>query len=120
MVIRGIFRLRLKLNHKNIRAVSIVDRYLEHARIFYFYAGGKEKTYLGSADIMRRNLDYRIEVTTPVKNKAHKEILLDLLHLQLSDNTKSRLLYGKLRNKYSSITKKEVRSQLGFYKLLGK
>ena len=120
LVIRGIFRLRLKLNHKNIRAVSIVDRYLEHARIFYFYAGGKEKTYLGSADIMRRNLDYRIEVTTPVKNKAHKEILLDLLHLQLSDNTKSRLLYGKLRNKYSSITKKEVRSQLAFYKLLGK
>ena len=120
LIIRGIFRLRLKLNHKNIRAVSIVDRYLEHARIFYFYARGKEKMYLGSADIMRRNLDFRIEVTTPIKNKKHKKTLLDFLHLQLADNTKSRLMYGKLRNKYSTNAGKEVVSQLDFYKNIAK
>ena len=119
LIIRGIFRLRLKLHHKNLRAVSIVDRYLEHARVFYFYAGGKEKMYLGSADIMRRNLDFRIEVTTPIKNKNHKKTLLDMLRLQLADNSKSRLMFGKLRNKYSANTEKVVRSQLDFYKSLG-
>ena len=119
LIIRGIFRLPLNLNHKNIRAVSIIDRYLEHARIFYFHNGGKGSIFLGSADIMRRNLDFRIEVMVPITKTEHKEMLMALLNLQLQDNQKGRLLHGKLRNNYAKSKGKKIRSQLDFYKIVG-
>lgn len=73
---------------ENISAYRIVDRYLEHARIYYFYQGGKEPVYLSSADWMNRNLNKRIEVAFPVLDKKCKAQIRHALDLQLSDNTK--------------------------------
>lgn len=118
LLIRGIFRLPTALKHKNIKALSILDRYLEHSRIFYFNAAGKELIYIGSADIMTRNLDYRIEVTVPIKNLEHKTLLKKYLELQLDDNTKARYLHGDLSNTYRRNNKPLVRSQMDYYQIL--
>ncbi len=73
----------------NIEVVSIVDMFLEHTRIFYFYNGGDDELYLSSADWMPRNLDRRIEIIFPVEDEKIKKELLDLLNLYFKDNTKS-------------------------------
>ncbi|MDA4694099.1 RNA degradosome polyphosphate kinase, partial [Enterobacter hormaechei] len=71
---------------KKIHAISIVDEYLEHSRIMYFYHGGKELMYISSADWMTRNLDYRIEAAVRVNNKDLKKELKEILNIQLHDN----------------------------------
>lgn len=70
---------------ENIRVVSIVGRFLEHARIFYFRNGGQEEFLIGSADAMRRNLEHRIEILVPVVSKVLQEQLREILNLQLQD-----------------------------------
>jgi polyphosphate kinase len=78
---------------ENIRVISIVGRYLEHSRIFYFHNGGKEEIYLGSADLMDRNLNRRVEVVFPVENPEHVRYLRDnVLDAHLRDNTRARLM----------------------------
>jgi polyphosphate kinase len=78
---------------ENIRIISIVGRYLEHSRIFYFYNNGEEDIYLSSADIMQRNLDRRVEISFPVKDqKLKNELMRTLTKVLLKDNTKARLL----------------------------
>ena len=89
LLIRGICCLRpgLKNVSENIRVISIVGRFLEHSRIFYFYNGGKEEIYLGSADLMTRNLNHRVEVVFPVESAEHIRYLRDhVLDLYLKDN----------------------------------
>lgn len=104
------------LSH-NIEAISIVDRYLEHARVFYFYAGGKEKIYLSSADWMVRNLTFRIETAFPVTDPALKEEIIDNLQIQWSDNVKARILDEKLSNRYRDNGSQElIRSQEELYR----
>jgi polyphosphate kinase len=76
----------------NISAISIVDKYLEHARVYIFANGGKEKMFMGSADMMTRNLDSRVEVVFPVYSKHIQEEVMAMINIQLSDNTKSRIL----------------------------
>jgi polyphosphate kinase len=71
---------------ENIRVVSLVGRFLEHARIFAFSDGDDEKMYLGSADLMQRNLDRRVETAFPLREKRHREKVRRLLGLQLADN----------------------------------
>jgi polyphosphate kinase len=94
--IRGICCLRPGVARlsKNITATSIIDRYLEHARIFYFYHGGEEITYIASADWMPRNLDRRIELGVPVEDPACRRKLLAILNTYFKDNVKSRKLNG--------------------------
>ena len=76
-----------------ITVTSIVGRFLEHARIYYFRNGGDEEGYLGSADIMPRNLDNRVEILYPVEQPNLKaRILTDILHVHLNDNVKARQL----------------------------
>ncbi|MDR0993358.1 MAG: polyphosphate kinase 1 [Verrucomicrobiota bacterium] len=89
--VRGICCLRpgLKGLSDNIRVVSIVDRYLEHARIFRFYNGGHSRTYLASADWMPRNLDRRIELMVPVEDSEGAEKLARILMLCFADNQQS-------------------------------
>lgn len=82
----------------NIEAISIIDRFLEHARIYYFANGGQEELYLASADWMTRNLDRRVEVVFPIYDPLHKQELVKMLHTQWADNVKARVLNSSLDN----------------------
>lgn len=104
--------------HENIEAFGIVDRFLEHSRLYYFYNEGKSELYLGSADLMPRNLDSRVELLIPVLDETIKNTLLRLLNLQLSDNTKSRVIDALQSNTYRFDGKTPVRSQFDFYEIL--
>ncbi len=84
----------------NIKAFSIVDRFLEHSRIFIFHHGGKEKIYLSSADWMERNLSFRIETAFPIYDPQLKAELKDMLQIQRNDNVKSRSLKYNEINTY--------------------
>jgi polyphosphate kinase len=123
LVIRGIFCMYSE--HKKfvypIKAISIVDEYLEHARIFIFYNNGNEKVYISSADWMVRNLDHRVEVTCPIKDVGIKKTLIDMFNIQLSDNVKARVLDNTLANRYVERNGDErVRSQEEIYNYLQK
>ena len=121
MVIRGIFCM-LTENKKfkiPVHAISIIDEYLEHARVMIFYNGGKEKVFISSADWMVRNLDHRVEVACPIFEKDIQEELKDILRIQLSDNIKARKLDNDLDNQYiNPRNKKKVRSQVDTYNYL--
>jgi polyphosphate kinase len=92
--VRGICALRPSLPDvsANIEVVSVVDRFLEHARIYYFLNGGEEEVYLASADWMTRNLDKRIELMFPVEKVEHKAKVLYTLRAMFRDTTKARSL----------------------------
>jgi polyphosphate kinase len=93
LLVRGICCLRpgLKNISENITVHSIVGQYLEHSRIFYFLNGGKEEVYLGSADLMQRNLNNRVEVVFPIEQENNIRYLRDeVLDAYLHDNTHSR------------------------------
>ncbi len=121
MVVRGILCM-LTENKKYkipIHAVSIVDEYLEHARIFVFHNGGKEKVFISSADWMVRNLDHRVEVTCPIFDKEIQAELKNILQIQLSDNIKARKLDNALSNQYiNPRNTKKIRSQVETYNYL--
>jgi polyphosphate kinase len=104
LIVRGIFGLKTDdpVLSKNIEAISIVDKYLEHTRAFLFANGGKEDIYISSADWMPRNLDRRIEVACPIYSPEIKTEIKELLRLQLRDNTKARILDSELTNKYNN------------------
>ncbi|MBL7896707.1 MAG: polyphosphate kinase 1 [Bacteroidia bacterium] len=85
---------------KNIVANSIVDKYLEHARVFIFHNGGEEKMYLTSADWMSRNLDSRSEVAVPIYDKEIRKQIKDIINIQLAGNTKVRILDPFQENVY--------------------
>ncbi len=89
--IRGICCLRpgLKGISENVQVRSIIDRFLEHARIFYFRNGGHEEVYLSSADWMVRNLDKRLEILAPVLDARLRRRLIDMLRVYFSDNVKA-------------------------------
>nr|WP_321354577.1 polyphosphate kinase 1 [uncultured Draconibacterium sp.] len=118
LIVRGIFGLQVGLNgfSENITAISIVDKYLEHSRIFLFGAGGEEKMYISSADWMPRNLNRRIEVACPIYDKNIKTELKKMLEIQLQDNSKARILDPELSNKYTKKnTTKKYRAQEDYY-----
>ncbi len=100
---------------ENIEAISIVDRYLEHARILNFCDGGKEKLYLSSADWMQRNLDFRSEVAVPIYDVQVQNQLKKLMEIQWADNVKARILDQDQQNIYASHPGKKVRSQNAIY-----
>ena len=118
LIIRGVCSLvpGVKDLSENIEVISIIDRYLEHIRLFYFYNDGDELFFQGSADWFVRNLDKRVEVTTPIYDKEIKQQLKSFLELQLKDNVKARLINERGSNKYVSIKGKTVRSQLEQYR----
>ena len=92
--IRGICCLRpgLKGQSENIRVISIIDRNLEHARVFWFRQGGRPVVFIASADFMNRNLSKRVELLTPIEDSAAKERLQSILETQFADNTRAREL----------------------------
>ena len=122
LIIRGIFCMLTenKKYEKPVRAISIVDEYLEHARVWVFHNKGKEKVFISSADWMRRNLEHRVEVTVPIWHEELKQELIDILDIQLQDNVKARWLDNELSNEYVRTTKKKIRSQVETYNYLFK
>ncbi|MCX8011439.1 MAG: RNA degradosome polyphosphate kinase, partial [Ignavibacteria bacterium] len=95
LLIRGMCCLRpnIKGISENIRVISIVGRFLEHARIFYFHNNGSDDIYLGSADLMERNLNRRVEILFPIKKTTLKQYLLkNFIEVQLNDNVNSQIL----------------------------
>ena len=102
LIIRGICCLipGQKGFSENINVISIIDRYLEHSRVFIFYSGGNYKIFAGSADWMKRNLNRRIEVIFPILDNSIKQEILDIIDLQLKDNVKARIIDKKDRNNY--------------------
>jgi polyphosphate kinase len=119
LIVRGIFCM-LSDNPKYVkpvRAISIVDEYLEHARVWVFHNGGDEKIFISSADWMVRNLDHRVEATCPIMDPGIRQELKDILDIQLRDNIKARILDNQLRNEYVPAGEDEprVRSQYETY-----
>ncbi len=105
---------------ENIEVISVIDRYLEHARVYIFGNGGEEEMFLASADWMTRNLDRRVEVVFPIYDPLMQQDLRHIVELQLQDNTKARFINDALTNPYkerSSNTPK-VRSQTDTYLFL--
>ncbi|MBP7272844.1 MAG: polyphosphate kinase 1 [Saprospiraceae bacterium] len=118
LIIRSICCLvpGIKGYSENIEILSIVDRFLEHSRVFIFHNSGQELIYLSSADWMLRNLSFRIETAFPILNVAIKKEIKEYLHLQLKDNVKARIIDAKLENVYKkSKAHISVRSQIDTY-----
>lgn len=119
LIVRGIYcAVNQKSFKRKIQAISIVDEYLEHARVMYFHGKGNEDIYISSADWMTRNLDYRIEAAVPIIQKNLKKEIKDILDIQLNDNVKARILDKKLRNEYVKNGGVEYRSQIETYRYL--
>jgi len=117
LIVRGINRLipGIKGLSENIEAISIVDKFLEHPRLFIFGPEGEEKIFIGSADLMPRNLDRRVEVTTPVYDPDIKQELIDTFNIAWSDNVKARIFNEKQDNQYKKEGNKPIRSQFATY-----
>ena len=119
LIVRGINSIIPQISgfSDNIEAISIVDKFLEHTRIFSFYNDGKPQVFIGSGDLMTRNLDFRIEVITPIFDEKIKKQLLKILELQWSDTVKARL-YNDIQNnpfRKMPLNEKPIRSQDAIY-----
>lgn len=118
MIVRGICSIipGVKGISENISIISIVDRFLEHSRVFIFDNDGDPKVYLSSADWMVRNLHYRIETMFPIYDMDIKKQILDIINIQLSDNMKARIVDVQNNNNYTRDNSDfVVRSQLESY-----
>ena len=121
IIVRGICCLipGVKGMSENIEAISIVDRFLEHARIYIFHNDGNPLVYSGSADLMSRNLNRRIEVIFPILNEDLKQEIIDLIDLQLNDTVKARLIDSEQKNEYvKKKSAKKIQAQLATYHYL--
>lgn len=119
LIVRGICVLRPGLPgvSENIRVRSIVGRFLEHSRIFYFFNGGEENIYISSADWMPRNLNERVELTVPVGDENHKQRIKEILELQLKDNQKAHIMrsdgtYRKVEKRYPAVNSQKMLMEL--------
>lgn len=124
LIIRGICCLipGIEGMSKNIEITSIVDRYLEHARVYIFCNDGKEIMYTASADWMTRNLDHRVEVAMPIKDETVFQEIRSIINLQLADNIKARWIDATQSNPYKGSKKQDrmIRAQVDTYGLLEK
>lgn len=120
LIVRGICCLMPNQPYSaNIRITRIVDMFLEHSRIWYFYNDGREDVYLTSADWMRRNLNRRIETAFPILAPDIKQEVIDILKIQMRDNVKACLIDEQLRNNFKHNDEPvKVRSQLAIYEYL--
>jgi polyphosphate kinase len=117
LIIRGICCLvpGVKGMSENIEAISVVDKFLEHTRLFVFANEGNPKVYISSADWMTRNLDYRVEVGCPIYDKDIKQELIDTFEICWKDNLKARVFSEKQDNAYRKLKGTEYRSQFATY-----
>jgi polyphosphate kinase len=119
--VRGICMLvpGIKNVSENISVVSIIDRYLEHTRLFHFQNGGNEEYYLSSADWMPRNLERRVELMFPVTQESHKQRLSEVLSIYFSSNTKSHRLMsdGEYKRLEPESGEEALRAQEEFHRM---
>jgi polyphosphate kinase len=116
LIIRGICILKTGHDYsRNIRVIRIIDRFLEHARVFIFHNNGDESVYLGSADWMKRNLYRRVECIFPVYEKALKQEVIDVIRIQLADNVKACEIGSNMENNRIPTTEPKIQSQLHTY-----
>ena len=117
LIVRGICCLQPGIPgiSENIKAISIVDRFLEHARIYIFANGGEERMYTASADWMTRNLDRRVEAVIPVYDPTVYADIRHIISLQLRANSKARLLLPNQSNPYRETGEPELRAQTATY-----
>ena len=117
LIIRGICCLKpgIKGMSENIEVISVIDKFLEHPRLFIFENGGDTKIYISSADIMGRNLDNRVEISCPIYDEDIKEELIDTFEISWKDNVKARIISGKALNKYRKDDAEPFRSQFKLY-----
>ena len=118
LLVRGICCLKPGIPgiSENISVSGIVDRYLEHSRVFIFENGGRNKAFLSSADLMSRNLDRRVEVMFPIEDEALKQELISIVELSLADNVKRREMGADgIYRTPSKRGKASVHSQLGHH-----
>ncbi|MBW7863427.1 MAG: polyphosphate kinase 1 [Candidatus Hydrogenedentes bacterium] len=108
LIIRTTFAM---LPHKNIRAISILDRYLEHQRVYLFGEGDDQRVFMSSADLMERNLDWRVEVAFPLYDPEVRRQAADMLALQVRDDAKARVLDRKQCNRYVNDAEGAFRAQ---------
>jgi len=120
LLVRGICCLMPGLPgiSENITVRRIVDRYLEHGRVFIFLNGGEEEIYLGSADWMDRNIYRRIEVCFPVHDKEIQQEIKDIIGLQLRDTIQAVQLDSRLQNQPIAAAEENIRSQEAIYNYL--
>jgi len=117
LIIRGICCLipGVKGMSENIEAISVVDKFLEHPRVFIFANDGDPKIYISSADWMTRNLDNRVEVGCPIYDKEIKQELLDTFDISWRDNVKARVFNTEQNNSYRKNNKPKLRSQFSMH-----
>lgn len=120
MIVRGICSLvpGVKGLSENIEVISIVDKFLEHSRVYCFANGGKRQIYISSADWMTRNLDYRVEVSCPIYDPDLQQELMDFMEIQWADNVKAREIEEGSVNEYRHLPGKKRRAQFEFYDYL--
>lgn len=120
MIVRSICRLipGVPGMSENITVTRIIDRYLEHGRIFIFHHNGQNEVYLGSADWMNRNIYRRIEVCFPIYDQQIKHELIRLVHIQQEDNTQAVIINAQMDNVPVARTNKPVESQQEIYQFL--
>lgn len=123
VVVRGICALvpGVKGLSENIEVISIIDKFLEHSRVYIFRNNGDELYFISSADWMGRNLDSRIEVSCPIYSKRLQKELRDILEIQWTDNVKARVVDPLQKNEYRKTNgKRPVRTQLAVFDYLSK
>lgn len=122
MIIRGVCCLipGLKGLSENIRVISVIDKFLEHPRVYMFENAGKKKIYISSADLMTRNIDNRVEVTCPIYDKELQQQMIDTFEISWNDNVKARLVNLPNQNKIVDSKSGEIqrRSQWDTYEYL--
>ncbi|MCW9065888.1 MAG: polyphosphate kinase 1 [Ignavibacteriaceae bacterium] len=121
LIIRGICCLvpGIKELSENIEVISIIDRFLEHPRVYIFHNNGDSKYFLASADWMKRNLSRRIEVAFPVYDKTIQKLIQKMIDFQLNDNVKARVIDQDQKNDHKrNESEKNIRSQYEIYNLL--
>ena len=117
LIIRGICCLipGVEGMSENIEVISIVDKYLEHPRLYIFENGGSPKIYISSADWMTRNMDLRVEISCPIYDSRIQQELVDTFEICWKDNVKARIISGNQDNAYRKTKKPAVRSQFALY-----
>jgi polyphosphate kinase len=120
LVVRGIHSLIPGIQglSENIESISVIDKFLEHTRIYWFKNGGEDRVFISSADMMERNLDYRVEIATPIYDFNLKKLVMDTFELSFNDNVKARYHDANHSISYRSNNLCSLRSQFATYDYL--